>query len=210
MVREEQIHPIRRRRKRSTRDKLREERGDGIRTDAVRAGLSGGRFRPLSDHDMQLIHTTALDVLEQIGIGEPIPDIIEAAIPKGAIVSEKGRLCFPRSLMEDLIDGSCKEFTHYAPNPANDVQIGGDRVHFRTCGEAVNIFDYDTQEARPSTLVDLYDTARLADRLPNIHAFCQTVVATEHSGDAFVHDINALYAQLAGTQKALAMSTATP
>ena len=144
------------------------------------------------------------------GSENPSPSIIEAAIPKGAVLSDSGRLCFPRSLMEDLIDGCSKEFTHYAPNPDNDIQIGGDRVHFRTCGEAVNIFDYGTREARPSKLVDLYDTARLADRLPNIHAFCQTVVATEHSDDAFVHDINALYAQLAGTQKALAMSTATP
>jgi len=209
VIGEEQLNPTRRRRRRSTRETLREQRGDGIKSDAVRAGLTGGRFRPLSERDLQRIHATALDVLEQIGVGEPTPNIVEAAIPKGAVLSDGGRLCFPRSLMEDLIDGSCKEFTHYAPNPEYDIQIGGDRVHFRTCGEAVNIFDYETREARPSKLVDLYDTARLADRLTNIHAFCQTVVATEHSNDAFVHDTNALYAQLAGTQKALAMSTAT-
>jgi len=173
MIKEEQINPKRRRRKRSTREKLHEQRSGGIRTDAVRVGMPGGKFRPLSDHDMQRIHTTALDVLEQIGIGDPTSSIVEVAIPKGAILSESGRLCFPRSLMEDLIDGCCKEFT-------------------------------------PSKLVDLYDTARLADQLSNVHAFCQTVVATEHSDDAFVHDINALYAQIAGTQKALAMSTATP
>ncbi len=209
MIREEQIDPSRRRRKRSTRERLREQRGGGIQSDAVRAGLVGGSFRPLSERDMQRIHSTALDVLEQIGIGDPTPSIVEAASSKGAVLSEKGRLCFPRGLMEDLIAVCAKEFTHYAPNPDNDIRIGGDRVHFRTCGEAVNIFDYETRGARPSTLVDLYDTARLADRLPNVHAFCQTVVATEHSDDAFVHDVNALYAQLAGTQKALAMSTAT-
>jgi trimethylamine--corrinoid protein Co-methyltransferase len=73
----------------------------------------------------------------------------------------------------------------------------------------VNIFDYEMREVRPSTLVDLYDSVRLADRLPNIHSFCQTVVATEHSDDAFLHDINVVYAQLSGTCKALAMSTAT-
>jgi trimethylamine--corrinoid protein Co-methyltransferase len=159
---------------------------------------------------MQRIHATALDVLEQIGIGEPVPAIIEECVPKGAVMSDSGRICFPRGLMEDLIAGACKEFTHYAPNPERDIQIGGDRVHFRTCGEAVNIFDYEARDIRPSKLVDLYDTARLADRMDNIHGFCQTVVATEHSGDAFVHDVNALYAQLAGTEKPLAMSTATP
>jgi trimethylamine--corrinoid protein Co-methyltransferase len=163
----------------------------------------------LSERDMQRIHSTALDVLEQIGIGEPIPSIVEETVPRGAVLSDGGRLRFPRALVEDLIDVACKEFTHCAPNPVNDVQIGGDRVHFRTCGEAVNILDYATREIRPSTLVDLYDTARLVDQLANVHSFCQTVVATEHSGDAFVHDINVVYAQLAATQKPLAMSTAT-
>jgi len=158
---------------------------------------------------MARIHSTALDVLEKIGMGDAIPGITEVAVPRGAVLLENGRLCFPRSLMEDLIAASCKEFTHCAPNPAHDMQVGGDRVHFRTCGEAVNIFDYEKKEFRPSKLVDLYDTVRLADQLPNIHSFCQTVVATEHSNDAFVHDINVVYAQIAGTQKALAMSTAT-
>jgi len=204
MVRRDQVDAKKSRRGRGTRARLRAERSEGIRTDAVRGGLPGGSFRPLSDRDMERIHSTALDVLEEIGMGDPIPDIIDAAVPRGAILTGGGRLCFPRSLIEDLIAASAKEFTHYAPNPAHDIEIGGDRVHFRTCGEAVNIFDYEKREFRPSTLVDLYDTVRLADQLPNVHAFCQTVVATEHSGDAFVHDINVVYAQLAGTQKALA------
>ena len=209
MVQTERMRPKGRRRGRSTRERLRAERSDGIRSHAVRGGLPGGSFRPLSERDMQRIHTTALDVLEQIGIGDPIPDIVEEAVPRGAVLSDGGRLCFPRGLMEDLIDAACKEFTHYAPDPQYDVHIGGDRVYFRTAGEGVRMFDYATREIRPSTLVDLYDTVRLADQLSNIHSFCQTVVATEHSGDAFVHDINVVYAQLAGTQKPLAMSTAT-
>ena len=103
MIKEEQISPKRRRRKRSTRETLHEQRGGGIRTDAVHGGMTGGKFKPLSDRDMQRIHATALDVLEQIGIGDPTSSIVEAAIPRGANLSESGRLCFPRSLMEDLI-----------------------------------------------------------------------------------------------------------
>ena len=41
---------------------------------AVHPGLSGGQYRPLSDADIQRIYATALDILEKIGIGEPIPD----------------------------------------------------------------------------------------------------------------------------------------
>ena len=53
------------------------------------------------------------------------------------------------------------------------------KVHFATAGEAVTVYDPGARAYRPSTLVDLYDTARLVDRLDNIHRYCQMVVATE-------------------------------
>ena len=79
--------PARRRRRQSLREKLREERAGGITTDAVRPGMTGGRFRPLSDRELERVHHTALDVLEQIGIGSPTDSIVEACLPKGAKLS---------------------------------------------------------------------------------------------------------------------------
>ena len=35
-------------------------------------GLMGGKYKPLTDHDIEKIHQTALDVLENIGMGDPI------------------------------------------------------------------------------------------------------------------------------------------
>ena len=40
---------------------------------AVRPGMSGGQYKPLSDHDMQRIHETALKLLETVGLGQAIP-----------------------------------------------------------------------------------------------------------------------------------------
>ena len=85
---------------------------------AVHPGLSGGQYRPLSDADVQRIYATALDILENIGIGEPIPEVLHYALPKGCVLNEKGRLCFPRSLVEDLIAISPKEYALYAPGPS--------------------------------------------------------------------------------------------
>ena len=39
------------------------QRSDGSKEAAVRAGLIGGAYRPLTDHDVQRIHERALDVL---------------------------------------------------------------------------------------------------------------------------------------------------
>jgi trimethylamine--corrinoid protein Co-methyltransferase len=175
----------------------------------VRGGMRGGDFKPLTESDMVSIHRTALTILEEIGMGNPTPEIVAAATARGAFLSAQGRLCFPRALTEDLIAIANKDFVHHAANPARDIHIKGEDVYFRTAGEAVMVLDYATRGTRPSKLQDVYDFARLADQLDNLHGYAQTVVATELSHDAYLHDINILYAQLSGTQKPLAMSTAT-
>ena len=57
-------------------------RKSGPKSGAVRPGMPGGTYRPLSEHDMQRIHTTALDVLEKLGVGEPIQEILDVALPR--------------------------------------------------------------------------------------------------------------------------------
>ncbi len=176
---------------------------------AVAQGMSGGRYRPLSDADIEKISNTAFDILENIGIGEPIPEILNYALPKGCILNEHNRLCFPRALVEDLIDMSASEYTVFAPDPKYDHVISGEKVYFSTSGEAVSVLEYETQKFRPTRLVDLYDAARLVDQLDHIHSFGQPFIAAEYSGDVYAHDINVAYAALAGTRKNFAMSTAT-
>lgn len=86
---------------RSARHAARAERSA---TAAVQPGQSGGQFRPLSDSDIERIHDAALDVLENIGIGDPIAEVLNDALPGGCILGEDNRLCLPRALVEDLID----------------------------------------------------------------------------------------------------------
>ena len=67
---------------------------------AVRPGHASGTYRPLSVPDIERIHTTALDVLERLGIGEPIPEILRYALPAGCTLSDDDRLLFPRGLVQ--------------------------------------------------------------------------------------------------------------
>ncbi len=174
----------------------------------VRPGMKGGQYRPLSDADIQRIYTTALDILENIGIGEVIPEILHYALPKGCTLDDDGRLRFPRALVDDLIAMSAKEYPLYAPDPARDLVVRDEEVLFCTSGEAVTVLDYETQKFRPTKLTDLYDAARLGDQLEHIHSFGQPFIAAEYSHDVFVHDINIAYAELAGTSKSFALGIA--
>ncbi len=174
----------------------------------VHPGLPGGQYRPLTDHELTRIHETALKVLAELGMSDVTDEIRDIAVPKGCTMGADGRLRFPRGVIEDVIAGAAKSYVLHGRDPSRDIEIGGDRVHFCTSGEAVRILDFETGTYRPSTLVDLYDLQRLADSLEHIHNVGQTVVATEQD-DAFIHDMNVAYVSAAATTKPFGISTAT-
>ena len=85
-----------RRRGSSARELKRAQRARGPQHAPVKPGLSGGRYQPLNEQELQRIHQAALDVLARVGMGESIPLLVELATAKGCHVNEQGRLCFRR------------------------------------------------------------------------------------------------------------------
>jgi trimethylamine--corrinoid protein Co-methyltransferase len=66
-------------------------RQEGPAAQAVRPGMEGGAFRPLSQGDIVRIHAAALDILADIGIGDPTRELIDIAVPQGCTLNEHGR-----------------------------------------------------------------------------------------------------------------------
>ena len=176
---------------------------------AVHAGLLGGRFKPLADGDVLKIHRAALDVLERIGIADPIPSCVEIVTKAGGRMSDDGRLCFPPALVEDVLTRACRGFVLHGHEPAHDLEISGQRVHFGTAGAAVHVVDMDSGDYRSSTLADLYDIARLVDALDNIH-WCLRPVVARDLADGRELDINTAYAVMSGTAKPCGTSIMNP
>ena len=191
----------RRGRGRAARVAMRNSETRGDARQAVRAGVESTAFNPLSGADLEKIHAAALDILEDVGIADASDEVIELACARGCFVNDHGRLSFPKGLVEDLISKAAREYVIYSRNPAHaDLHVGGSRVHYATSGEAVTMLDVASRSYRPSTLQDLYDCARVVDRLENIHQFGQTVVPTDLD-DLFEHDINVVYTCLSSTEK---------
>ncbi|MDH3295156.1 MAG: trimethylamine methyltransferase family protein, partial [Acidimicrobiia bacterium] len=172
--------------------------GEDIR--AVRPGMSGGRFKPLTESECEDVFQTALDLLEGLGMGEATPEIRQVVIGAGGRVDDHDRLRFPRSVVLGAIETAAKTITLWDVTGNDGIELGADRVHFSTAGAAVLMLDHDTQEFRHSTALDCYQTARVADHLDNIHMFVRTVVARDMETSRLV-DINTAYATLAGTTK---------
>ncbi|MHA3977121.1 trimethylamine methyltransferase family protein [Halovulum sp. GXIMD14794] len=176
---------------------------------AVRPGLVGGQYNPLSEVEVARIHAAALDALEQVGLSQAPASGVEAMTAAGARLGDDGRLRFPRALVEDMLDRAAKGFPLYGRDPQHHLDLSGTRVHYGTAGAAVNIVDPFTGEYRASTAQDLHDSARLAHHLDNLHFFQRTMVCCDIA-DLVELDINTLYASVAGTTKHVGTSFSDP
>lgn len=166
----------------------------------VRPGLPGGLFKPLGDAQLRLVYETALELLEDVGMGTPVPEFVQVVTEAGGHVDEHGRLRYPRGLVERGIDLAAKEWIWHGFDDDKSITVGGDRVHFGTGGAAVLMYDSVNNRFRHSSTQDVYDTARIADVCDNIHFFGRTVVARDRE-DSRELDLNTAFATMAGTSK---------
>ena len=127
-------------------------------------GVEGGLYRPLSDSDMQKIDHSVRDVLENIGMSEAPPIVIELVTARGGKHSADGRLTFSKSLIDEALAGFSRHFTLHGQQPQHDILMSGKKVYVGTGGAAPHMVDLETGQYRDSTLQDLYDAAHKTER----------------------------------------------
>lgn len=171
----------------------------------VLPGMVGGRYRPFSRSEVERVHALVLKLLSDLGLSQVTPSLEEQAVAAGCFVDGDGRLRFPRALVEDVIARTRRSFTLHGREPSHDIEIGGQHVHTGTAGAAPLIMDFESGVYRESTVADLYDIARLVDRMEYIHWYHRSVVARD-TDSFFDLDMNTTYACLQGTTKSIAVS----
>ena len=174
----------------------------------VRAGMSGGRFRPLDDAQVARVHEAVLEVLEDIGLSQAIPSCVEAVTAKGGRYAN-GRLHFPRALVEETLAIAARDIVLPGQDPRHDMRLSGSQLYFGTAGAAVHMVDVATREYRESTIKDLYDAARLVDACEHIHFFQRCMVPRDLP-DPLDMDFNTCYAAVMGTSKHVGSSWVQP
>ncbi len=168
---------------------------------AVRPGFIGGAYTPLTESDMERVYDTALELIEEVGMGDPVPEFIEAVTGAGGHMDSDGRLHYPRAVVQRIVEEvAAKSWVWHGLDEDKSIELSDRKVHFGTAGAAVLVLDYHNREFNPSTTADLYDAARLIDTMEHIHFFVRTLVTRELETSREV-DVNTAYATMMGTSK---------
>lgn len=199
-------------RRKGRRTKLRARQdGGGAEPDppAVWPGLTGGRFRPLSEREQDDVNEAALHLLETLGLSQAIPSMVEKVVARGGRLIDDGRLLFPRHLVLETVETARRDLVLHGQRPGLELELSGARVHMSSGGASPKLVDLESGRYRAASAKDLYDAARLVDALDNIHHFSRSLVACD-APDTRSLDINTVYACLIGTAKPVSVSASDP
>ncbi|MCU0507074.1 MAG: trimethylamine methyltransferase family protein [Anaerolineae bacterium] len=130
-------------------------------------------LRTLSEQELCALHDGALTVLAETGLTFEDPWALAFLAAQGCRVDEAaGRVRFPRELVEACLAQAPRQFPLAAPNPANSLLLGGDRLYF-SHSSGMQTVDLDTLEPRRPTRQDYIDCIRVLQALPHLdHLGC--------------------------------------
>ncbi|CAN5457323.1 trimethylamine methyltransferase family protein [soil metagenome] len=123
--------------------------------------------RILNEDQIEVIHSRALDILEEIGMDVLNKEAIRLYQKAGATVTGD-RVRIGRDIVEEALKTPPAEFDFYARNPAHNVRVGGKWIIFAPVGGPPNCSDMD-RGRRPGTLEDNANFVKLAQFFNCIH-----------------------------------------
>ena len=171
----------------------------------VYAGMQGGAYQPLDTSSIKAIEQTIYQILEEIGLSQAPPSGVEYMCSAGAIYGDDGRVRFPRAVIDKTLEMTASELVLHAQDPKFDLHLSDHKVHFGTAGAAVHVVDVAANCYRESYLQDIYDAARIVEKMDNIHFFQRPMVARDIPDPADL-DFNTVYAAIKGTTKHVGVS----
>ena len=131
--------------------------------------MKSAKFKVLSDAEVKQIHGLSLQLMEEVGIKVEVKKMRQMLIDVGCKVDEQTRIVkFPPKVVEDNLKKCPREFVVCGADPDKQWVVNPDTQIFGGLGTAINMYDLETGEHRPTTLKDTIDHIILFDYLDNV------------------------------------------
>ena len=143
------------------------------------------RFQPievLSATQLEAMHQAAVEILERAGANVRHEGALAMLAEHGCHVDPGAQTArIPTGLVEQCLESCPSSYSIRARDPANDVRVGGTRVHYMQ-GMGMRYVDPDTWELRPATLREHAEGQIVGDALASVHVMDACFALTDIEG----------------------------
>jgi len=123
----------------------------------------------LTPEEVRRIHTTTLDIIENVGVRFPSQKALDIWDAHGAQVNRDSSIVkVPGHIIEEALKKAPSAYPLAARNPSQDLPLDGNHVFLGTDGCGVEVLDIQTGKRRTSCWQDVADIARLGDALEEL------------------------------------------
>lgn len=136
------------------------------------------RTEALNAQDMKLVHDTALEILESVGLQVPSPLLLARLKEKGFRILDWNRVSLSRAAVEAALARAPRSVRLGGRGPGRSVRLDGTRTFAATDGCGSKTIDFETGARRPSALRDVAASARLTEALEE-HDVYWTMVSAQ-------------------------------
>ncbi|MDH4122854.1 MAG: trimethylamine methyltransferase family protein [Thermoplasmata archaeon] len=163
--------------------------------------MAVAKLKFLEKDEEELIHSSSLKILEDMGVLIRSPSVLEMLGNAGATVDTKSMIVkIPEEMVNESLDKAPKEFTMGSIDGKHDLKIPARPVPYvGSNGIGTYMIDLATGEKRRTTRKDIADFARLADALEGIDFFWSNVTAYDVPEQ--IHMVHALWVALQNCTK---------
>jgi trimethylamine---corrinoid protein Co-methyltransferase len=138
------------------------------------------QFEALSARDAEHIHESALAILQDVGFLLPGASRLAVRLREAGLpVDPDGRLRLPRATVEAALRKAPRTVRLGARDPARTAVLDGTRTYVTTDGCGAQTIDPATGLRRPACLLDVAQSARIADALDAYHVYWMMVSAQD-------------------------------
>lgn len=136
-------------------------------------------LRFLDGGTVEAVVAEAKRILEEIGVRVEHAGAVELLDGAGARVRDGGRVRIGPEVVERCLGSVVPEFRLWDRDVETSVRVGGDDVSFAPGSAAIQVYDLERGEARPSTAADCVAFARLTEVLPHFALQATCVVPSD-------------------------------
>jgi trimethylamine---corrinoid protein Co-methyltransferase len=132
--------------------------------------MKSGKYQVLSESEIRTIHEHSMRVLSETGIRVVVKKMRGILRDIGCTVDEETKIVkFPPHVVEQYRKKAPREFVMCGCDPSFERLISPDTRVYSGLSTAINMYDLETGEYRPSTLKDVVDHIVLIDYMDNVH-----------------------------------------